>query len=74
MICRVKTIDKLEKEFEAVKTSGNRKKIKRASDSIRTQCKHFWQSLLLNAGVMGVGLTAANIIGTKIRIQKFGFY
>ncbi len=73
-IRQVKSLDELEKQLKQAEIEGDESKIKLTSDTIRGQVKNYWLSILLDSAVMGVGLTSANIIGTKIRVEKFGMY
>ena len=70
---QVKSLEKLEEELHVAENENNEEKIKLAAGSIKTQVKNYWYSILLDSLLMGVGLTAANIIGTKIRVSK-GIY
>ena len=72
-IPKVKSLDKLEKELAIAEETNNQKDIEKILKSIKSQTKQYWSSILLDSLVMGVGLTSANIIGTKIRVDK-GIY
>lgn len=72
-IRQVKSLEKLEEELLQAKEGNNEEKIKIAEQSIKTQVKNYWYSILLDSLIMGVGLTSANIIGTKMRVQR-GIY
>ncbi|GEM_PF-6855781 len=72
-IPKVKSLDKLEKELAIAQENSNQSDIEKILKSIKSQAKQYWTSILLDSLVMGVGLTSANIIGTKIRVEK-GIY
>lgn len=72
-IPKVRMLGELEKEIKTETDCGNTEKASRILKSMKNQAKYFWQSILLDSLIMGVGLTSANIIGTKIRVSK-GIY
>lgn len=69
----VKSLEKLEEELLEANIQNNTKKVNKATNAIKTQVKNYWLSILLDSLLMGVGLTAANIIGTKMRVRR-GIY
>ena len=73
-IRQVKTLTQLEDELKQAELEEDESKIKLISETIKAQAKNYWLSILLDSAAMGVGLTSANIIGTKIRVEKFGIY
>ncbi len=73
-IRQVKSLDELEVQLKQSEIEGDEGKGKLISDTIKGQVKNYWLSILLDSVLMGVGLTSANIIGTKIRVEKFGIY
>ena len=73
-IRQVKDLEQLEKELKQAELEEDESKIKLTSATIKGQVKNYWLSILLDSALMGVGLTSANIIGTKIRVEKFGIY
>ncbi len=72
-IPKVKTLNKLEKELAIAQKNNNQLEIERILKSVKSQARQYWSSILLDSLLMGVGLTSANIIGTKIRVEK-GIY
>ena len=73
-IRQVKSLDVLEKQLKQAEVEGDQSKIKLVSDTMKGQVRNYWLSILLDSALMGVGLTSANIIGTKIRVEKYGIY
>ena len=73
-IRQVKSLEQLEKELKQAELDGDESKIELISKTIKGQVKNYWLSILFDSAAMGVGLTSANIIGTKIRVEKFGIY
>ena len=73
-IRQVKSLETLEEELIKAEKEGDNERIRLASGSIKGQVSNYWKSILIDSVVMGVGLTSANIIGTKIRVEKFGIY
>lgn len=72
-IPKVKMLGELEKELKAAESNDDHEKAETILKSMKNQAKYFWQSILLDSLLMGVGLTSANIIGTKMRVAK-GIY
>lgn len=72
-IKKVKTLETLEEELESAKKSGSVEQVEKTLDAIKTVNKLYWGSIAFDAVIMGVGLTAANIAGTKWRVDK-GIY
>ena len=72
-IPKVRMLGELEKELKAANENNDVQKVESILKSMKNQAKYFWQSILLDSLLMGVGLTSANIIGTRIRVSK-GIY
>ena len=72
-IPKVKMLGELEKELKDVSSSGDAEKANAILKSMKNQAKYFWGSILIDSLLMGVGLTGANIIGTKMRVAR-GIY
>ena len=73
-IRQVKSLEDLESQLKQAEDEGDESKARQISGTIKGQVKNYWFSILLDSALMGVGLTSANIIGTKIRVEKFGIY
>ena len=71
---RVKSLEELEEELVLAKNANNVDQIQNVEKAIKLQSNNYWKSILASSAVLGVGLTAANIVGTKIRVEKFGIY
>ncbi|MBI2995707.1 MAG: hypothetical protein HYY52_03245 [Candidatus Melainabacteria bacterium] len=73
-IKKVKNLAMLETELKQAENEDDEIKIDMISKTMKAQMKNYWLSILIDSALMGVGLTAANIAGTKIRVEKFGIY
>lgn len=69
-IKEVKSLIKLDKAMDEALSKNDEPEIKKTFDSIKGQIKLYYLSMGLDALFMGIGLSLANIIGTKIRISK----
>lgn len=71
---RVKSLEELESDLSIAKERNDEISIKKAEESLEIQTYNYWKSILASSAILGVGLTGANIVGTKIRVEKFGIY
>ena len=72
-IPQVKLLGELENELKTAENSNDTERAQSVLKSMKNQAKYFWGSILIDSLLMGVGLTGANIIGTKMRVAR-GIY
>ncbi len=73
-IRQIRSLEELENALQEAESKQDKEQAEVISKSIKGQIKNYWTSIMLDSAVMSIGLTSANIVGTKIRVEKFGIY